>query len=560
MLESLYIRNLALVTELELEFSSGLNTVTGETGAGKSLILGAIQLLAGGRATASMVRKGSRTCEVTGTFHLTEEYPALRAWCESFLTEAGLEPMEDERLLIRRVISESGSRAFVNGSQTTAAVLKELGERLVDIHGPADTQTLLHNARQLELLDGYAGDQAELQECSRLWHELQQVRRRLEEMRNETLNPEDIELLKYQLKEIDDAELQEDEETELVARHKILSHARHLLETAQNVCNGLQDGEDSIVERLASVLRTLREIEQIDQERGGDFCQRLELLEENVADLSGDIAAYAGSLDIDEEALCQVEERLELVQKLKRKYGPTLKDVLETGERLRRRLEAFSGRQGEMSAAEQRVRELDVAYREASGRLSRKRKQAAGKLAAEICVKLEVLGFKQARLEVNLTEAAQAGATGRDHCEFCFSPNPGEDMHPLKQIASSGEIARVMLAIKTVLSEVDGVPVLVFDEIDANIGGLVASAVADQLRDVGRRHQLFCITHLPVIAAAGNQHFLVAKEVADGRTTTSMRLLKGEDRTSEITRMMGAQSGDAVARKHAAALLKQKKG
>ena len=560
MLESLYIRNLALVTELELEFSRGLNTVTGETGAGKSLILGAIQLLAGGRATSGMIRKGSRSCEITGTFHLTEEYPALRDWCEKYLAEAGLEPMEDNKLLIRRVISDSGSRAFVNGSQTTAAILKDLGERLVDIHGPAETQTLLHNARQLELLDGYAGDQAELQACSGTWRELQQVRRQLQELRSETLNPEDIELLKYQLKEIDDAELQENEEEELVARHKILSHARHLLETAQVVCNGLQDGEDSVVEKMAAVLRTLREIEQLDQEKGGEFSERLELLEENVADLSRDIADYAGSLDIDEEALSQVEERLELVQRLKRKYGPTLKDVLETGERLRRRLEAFGNRQGEMSAAEQRERELQAAYRETSRKLSQKRKKAAGKLAAEICVKLNVLGFKQARLEVNVTEAAQPGATGQDHCEFCFAPNPGEDIHPLKQIASSGEIARVMLAIKTVLSEVDGVPVLVFDEIDANIGGLVASAVAGQLRDVGRRHQLFCITHLPVIAAAGNQHFLVAKEVLDGRTNTSMRLLEGEDRTSEITRMMGAQSDDAVARKHASALLKQQKG
>jgi len=557
MLESLHIRNLALVTELELDFGAGLNTVTGETGAGKSLIIGAVRLLAGARASAGIIRKGAQNCELTGTFRLDESDTDFTVWLNAFIEENALEPPEDDSLIIRRVITENGSRAFINGSQVPAAILRELGDRLVDIHGPNDTQSLLHTSRQMELLDRYATLGNELLETSTCWKKLQASKRDYESLCQETLAPEEIELLKFQLQEIEDAELQPDEEEELVARHKLLSHSQKLIEVSRKASQALDDGEHSATDALSDVLRDLREIERIDEKQGTEFCQRLEEISESLSDLSRDIEDYADNLDVDEEELNRVEERLDLLQKLKRKYGPSLEDVLNTAERLRNRLGRFSSRHDEMARLQSEIIVLEEAHRSACATLSSKRKASAEPLAEAITSRLKALGFNQAIFTIQIKPATAPGPRGADDVEFLFAPNPGEDISPLKETASSGEIARVMLAIKAVLSDVDNTPTMIFDEIDANVGGLVASAVAHQLHEIGLHHQVFCITHLPVIAAAGQRHYLVSKTVQDERTTTRMHRLEGQERTAEITRMMGAETSSDTAVRHAQELLQQ---
>ena len=554
MLENLHIRNLALVTELDIEFGEGLNTVTGETGAGKSLIIGAVQLLAGGRATPASIRKGAKSCEVAGVIRLGKSFDALLTSIDAALEEAGIAPCEERRLLLRRVVTESGSRAYVNGSMVTAGFLKSLCDNLIDLHGPHDNQTLLLPARQMSLLDTYAGLQAQVKEVHRLHSELSAVRSEREALKAEGLTPEEADLLEYQLREIDQAEVVQGEEDELFQKYKLASNSRHLIEVASASAQALCDDENSIADQLGQQLRALRELEQLDPAHGAELVSQLEEATETIRELGQQIADYAENLDIDQEELQRMEARLDLLQKLKRKYGPTLPDVLETAERIRTRLANIRGRSGKLDELAQKEAELKQLFEKACGKLSQARRKVAPQLAKAIEEKLHNLGFLRAAFAITVKDATP-GPNGADAVEFDFAANVGEEMQPLRQVASSGEIARVMLAVKTVLSDADSVPIMIFDEIDANVGGRVAVTVAQELKAVGQKHQVFSITHMPQIAAAGQQHYLVAKSVADERTTTSMKRLEGESRLQEIVRMLGAEKDSPAALAHAKELL-----
>ena len=554
MLENLHIRNLALVTELDIEFGEGLNTVTGETGAGKSLIIGAVQLLAGGRATPASIRKGAKSCEVAGVIRLGKSFDALLTSIDAALEEAGIAPCEERRLLLRRVVTESGSRAYVNGSMVTAGFLKSLCDNLIDLHGPHDNQTLLLPTRQMSLLDTYAGLQAQVKEVHRLHSELSAVRSEREALKAEGLTPEEADLLEYQLREIDQAEVVPGEEDELFQKYKLASNSRHLIEVASASAQALCDDENSIADQLGQQLRALRELEQLDPAHGAELVSQLEEATETIRELGQQIADYAENLDIDQEELQRMEARLDLLQKLKRKYGPTLPDVLETAERIRTRLANIRGRSGKLDELAQKEAELKQLFEKACGKLSQERRKVAPQLAKAIEEKLHNLGFLRAAFAITVKDATP-GPNGADAVEFDFAANVGEEMQPLRQVASSGEIARVMLAVKTVLSDADSVPIMIFDEIDANVGGRVAVTVAQELKAVGQKHQVFSITHMPQIAAAGQQHYLVAKSVADERTTTSMKRLEGESRLQEIVRMLGAEKDSPAALAHAKELL-----
>ncbi|MDQ0288700.1 DNA repair protein RecN [Oligosphaera ethanolica] len=556
MLSSLHICNFALVQELDLEFGPGLNTITGETGAGKSLIIGAVQLLAGGRATPGSIRRGAKTCEVSGIIMLGGGDEQLRHQLEEHLQAAALPPCEDGELLIRRVLTENGSRAYVNGAAVTAGFLREIGEMLIDIHGPHDNQTLLQPSRQLSLLDTYAGLQQQVQHCRQLHEALLAIRREMAALRAEGMAPEDIELLAHQLKEIEQAELREDEEAELVERYRMATHAKRLLELVTQCRDGLAENDGSVVDQLGGFLRLLREIEQIDAARGEVFAADLGRISESIQELCVDLADYAGGLELDEEAFQQLEERLDLVQKLKRKYGGSLSEVLATAGRIRERLGRIRGRSDAIRKLQEREKEQQQAFLVACTELSAGRHAAATGLANAIEDKLQSLGFAKAAFAIQVS-AAPVGASGADAVEYAFAPNVGEDMQPLKAIASSGEMARVMLAIKTVLSDADKVPILIFDEIDANVGGRVAIRVAAELAAVGSRHQVFSITHLAQIAAAGRQHYQVSKSVVADRTLVAVASLDDDGRLAEIVRMLGADSGSAAAQSHARELLQQ---
>ena len=555
MLERLHIKNLALVTELDLEFGPGLNTVTGETGAGKSLIIGAVQLLAGGRAAPSLIRKGARSCEVTGILSLKGTYDELLKETNARLENGGIPPCEEGSLLVRRVVTESGSRAYVNGTLVTSGFLKELCSPLIDLHGPHDNQTLLLPSMQLRLLDTYGGLQQEVASVRAIHEALASIHKEREQLRAEGLAPEEGELLAYQLKEIESAELQADEEESLIQKYRLSSHAQRLMEISYAVQNALCGDEGSLTEQLASQLRKLHELEQLDPEHGSQIVARIETISESIRDAGYDIGVYAGSLDVDQEELERISRRLDLIQKLKRKYGPTLQDVLDCGDRIRTRLTRLKNLDGMLQELANREASLSRELAQKCTLLHEHRLQAASRLASAIQKKLKSLGFANSVFEVSLTPC-EPNATGADVAEYTFAPNVGEEKQPLRQVASSGEVARVMLAIKAVLSDADSVPVLIFDEIDANVGGRVAVSVARELKAVATRHQVFSITHLPQIAAAGSRHYLVEKHVEDGRTHTSMSLLEGKRRLEEIVRMLGAPSGEATAMAHAKELLK----
>lgn len=556
MLESLYIRNLALVAELQLDFAAGLNTVSGETGAGKSLIIGAIQLLGGGRASPASIRKGASSCEVSGVFRMDHISSGVQDELLALLVQAGLPSCEEQRLLLRRVINENGSRAFVNSTPVTASFLKELGERLIDIHGPNDNHSLLSPNRQLALLDSFANLDTELQDCRKVWQQLEHTRLAFQKLKDETLAPEEIQLLSFQLREIDQANLQEGEEDEILARHRLASHARRLIELARQCSQGLYESENCLCDQITPFMRLLREIEQIDSDQGQGFVERLEMISGQLNELGQDLNQYGENRDLDQEELQQLEERLDLLQKLKRKYGPTIPDVIACSERLKLRLQRIDGRTQELEQLQNREKELLDQHYKCCETIHQKRQKAATRLAKEISGKLLHLGFSRAAFQAGLQNAPPSG-NGADSVEFSFAPNVGEEMLPLRQIASSGEIARVMLAIKTVLCDADKVPVLVFDEIDANIGGRVASAVASELQAVGKNHQVFCITHLPRIAAAGQTHFLASKHVENQRTLAEMHPLDEKSRIEELTRMLGADENSQSARQHASEMLKE---
>ncbi|MBO7742370.1 MAG: hypothetical protein J6S21_07440, partial [Victivallales bacterium] len=478
-----------------------------------------------------------------------EHFPALRESISSRLNEAGLPPCEEDRLLLRRLVTESGSRCFINGSSVTAAIMRTFGELLIDIHGPNDSHSLLQPSRQLRLLDLYGGHQQLTDACAALWQKTARLQKELDSLHENALTPEDRELLRHQLDEILSAAPDPSEEAPLIARHRIAANGERLRNLARGIAYAISDAENSVCETLAPCIQQAEELLELDPERGGEFLERLNSAAAALNDLAYDLETYGSNDDFDEEALREAEERIGILQRLKRRYGPTLEDVVACARRMENRLNAADTileRQQELLDELKHLRQLFSAK---CGELTAARRRAAENLAPAVSGKLHRLGFTQARFEAAISPAAP-GSTGADSCEFNFAPNPGEDIAPLRQAASSGEIARVMLAVKTVLSEVDDIPVLVFDEIDANVGGKTAAAVASELRSVGTRHQVFSITHSPLIAAAGDNHFLVEKHLEGDRTVTGMTTLQGEERINELLRMLGADARDAGARAH----------
>ncbi len=554
MLESLNIRNLATVSTLDVDFAPGLNALTGETGAGKSIILGAIQVLLGERAEKSIIRKGESSCEIAAAIRLSEVCGPLAQEIQAILDDSGLPQCEEHQLIVRRVVTASGSRAYVNSCPVTLSVMRRLGELLVDIHGPNDHQSLLNPRCQLQLLDTFGDLGAHVAQCTEQFRTLQAHRDELSALRDDHMSPAEADLLRHQLREIDAAELNPGEEDDLVAKHRSASHARRLLEIANQCRIGLAEGDGCITDQLSEYVRLLHEVQQLAP-AGEEFGTRLEEMVDGVQELCRDITDFAESLELDQQELQQIEERLDLIQRLKRKHSGTVDDVLAKAESIRDRLATIEHREDRITECENACRQAEQNVLERCQELSAARDAAAGKLAGQIEEKLKGLGFNRSTFRIMLAKH-DPGPNGQDRVEFCFAPNPGEDVMPLRKIASSGEVSRVMLAIKTVLTGADQVPILIFDEVDANIGGRVATAVARELAAIADRHQVLCITHLPQIAAVAGTHFNVGKRVESGRTLTELNILDRNGRVSELSRMMGASEESGVAREHAEELLR----
>jgi DNA repair protein RecN (Recombination protein N) len=559
MLATLRIKNLALVDDLTLELRPGYNVITGETGAGKSILIGALTLVLGERADRTLIRDGSDACTVEAVFDVTR----LKAPLHDLLQRNGLESCEDGQLVLKRSFTSAGTnRQFVNGSPTTLSVLGEISQWLVDIHGPHDHQSLLHPARQLSLLDSFGKLEPQRERFATLVRRCAELAAEKSALIvDERTYFQQLELLRFQAGEISAARLQESEDVQIDADYLRASNSARLLQLSQAALESLSDNDTCLLTQAGVLGRTLQDLERLDPSAAA-----LVQLHEQAATLLNELQAalshYVERVELDPARLRQLEERLNLLQSLKRKYGPSLAEVMAFGEEARRKLASLEQRDEQLARINAESERLYLDLLEAGKVLSAKRRKLLPQLSKAVCQQLADLGFKQSRFDSTLTtvddarfkqQSAHPALQGLDTLEFQFAPNPGEPIRPLRAIASSGELARVMLALKTVLAAEDQIPVLVFDEVDANVGGETAHAVGDKMRQIARQHQVLCITHLPQVAAPASAHFLASKEVRAGRTVSRIALLERKERVTEVARMLGGQSD--VARKHAEALL-----
>jgi len=547
MLTLLKIRNLALVDQLEWELGPGLVGVTGETGAGKSVIVGALKLVLGERADKGLIRTGEEQCTVEAIFSLPDSGAV-----DAILEEVGLDLCEDNELIIRRVVGTNSNKQFVNNGAATLGVLKKIGQHLVDLHGPHDHQSLLSGERQLAMLDAYSGAANEMSTYREHWSIWRQAMEEFESAKAQReIGEQEKELLRFQVEEIDAAELKLGEEEELEERYRRTSNASRLGELAGKAVQLLST---SVNEGLEELQRTVSELSQIDPAIS-DLSEEVEGTNIQMQELERSLADYLGELELDPEEVRQVEDRFNLVESLKRKYGPGLEDVLEHAEEARQKLAGSDNREEYLKGLKEVVDAAMKKLRASARKISAKHKKHAAALAEEVRSHLVDLGFKQAEFEVSLEAREEPGPHGMEDVDYLFGPNPGEPLKPLKQVASSGEISRVMLAVKNALADQDSTPLMVFDEIDANVGGEIARAVGEKMASLGERHQVVSITHFPQVAAVAHQHFLVEKKVEGGRSISSLVEVEGEARIRELVRMLGG--GGNEVREMAKSLLQE---
>lgn len=540
------LKNLALVQEAEIEFAPGYNVISGETGAGKSVIMGGVSLLLGARADKSAIRTGTDKCEISAEFQIPS-YASERI--AQILDDAGLE-MEDP-LLIRRVITPANTRNFINSTPVSLPVLKALGELLIDIHAANENQSLIRPEEQLRTLDRFAALQGDLENVCNAWDELKSAEQAQSDFLETMPSASEVEEMRKDVTLIKKINPEPGEDSALANRHAVAANARSVIEIASQVSGGLTEGEDSLFDRIADLRRVLNELDRYDPERAEEFINRMEEISDAVSELSADLVDRASEVELDEGEFMAMEERMRALQSLKRKFGPEIEDVLQYQTDLEEKLDVFDN-------AEQMRRDLEKAVAEKKNthitlceKLSAKRQNAAKKLVKILTAETEKLGFAQAKFDMTFTPA-EPGPNGADHLQILFSANPGVPLKPLKDVASSGEISRVMLAVKTVLAEADEIPVLVFDEIDANIGGETAMQVGAEIAKLGDRKQVICISHLPQVVRLAQKHFLVSKSTDGTETRSRIDALDDAGRIAELARMLGG--GDA-ATLHAKSLL-----
>lgn len=550
MLIELRIQDFLVIDQVAAEFGPGLTALTGETGAGKSILADALSLLLGERAYADVVRTGAERARVEGVFDVAE-LPAVGA----LLEQHGL-PEESGLLILRReVVRQGRNRAWVNGSPATAAVMVELGTLLVDLHGQHAHQRLLDRAEQRDILDAFAGARdlatAVSESFSRV-RDLEAERERRTERAREIAGRADF--VRFQFEEISTAEPEADEEEALSAERARLTHAEELAREAGELHQVLYGGQDAVADRLSEALRSLERLSQVDP-RLADVRASVESAFHSAADAGRELGSYASSVEHDPARLEELRERLDLLGRLRRKYGPTLADVISTQERLAEELAELDGSAIELADLDTALTAARSALDEAAAELSRSRAKAARSLSKAVQERLPGLGLEGATFQILLDRLNEARSTGAETVEFRASLNPGFEPRPLARIASGGELSRIMLALNSVLSDIDPVPTLVFDEVDAGIGGVVAASVARQLAAVAERRQVFVITHLAQVASAAGSHFRVEKSASGAIASSDLSSLDRDARVEEIARMLGGDPESSTSRAHAEELL-----
>lgn len=543
MLQSLRIRNLALLEEVALDFEAGFTAVTGETGAGKSILLGALSLLAGERADKTIIRQGAPACDVEASLYFGNAKKI-----DAVLAELDLPPCEDGLLILKRSLPrDKAPKLTVNGSLATLAALQRLGEHWVDFHGPSEPRRLLKESCQLELLDlfGRAGSAlAAYQVKYGVWRELLAERERLA---NETkLSPDQIEFLRNQLSRIEALELTEDAVAELERDFSRMSRAQELTELSEALAAGLT-GEEGVQGRVAALLREARALEAIDPASKA-LSERLSAAAIELNDLGAEFSALSGQLTFDAEQAEQLAAKMNTWLELKRKYGGDFKAVVAARAEMARRLEVQGDVEGALARIEKQIADAHRAAKKEATTLRAAREKAAKELAKVAAKAIGQLGFKKADFQIQVVPLEELGPAGDCRCEFLFSPNIGEAPLPLNRIASSGELARVMLALKTVLADLDGVPLLVFDEVDANVGGEIGRVVGEKMAAIARGHQVLCVTHLPQVAAQATCHLVVTKDQSKDRAVVTIEPIQSsrKARVSELARMLGDRTAKSA--------------
>ena len=553
MLSRLSVRNLAVVEAAEIHFAQGLNVITGETGAGKSVLMGALRLLQGVRADRTIIRAGAEETTVSALYELPDT-----AAIDACLADADLPSCEDGILILRRTLRADGTgRVRINDASATATTLRKLAPLLIDIHGPDDNLTLLDAKFQLQLLIAYANATPAYRVYVQQWHTLQTLKDELEALVG---NPEQREAELTRLREtladittinptLDDGDL-------LTEQHAQAANAELILETGNQILSGLTEGDNSLAEQLVTQHRLLHSLTQLLPE-AAEWSEELDAIQTQLQSLSSALSMRLSQIDTDPAALAQLEARLGQIQRLRRRYGPSLEDVLRHRDEIQARLNALADAEAVVYKLEEQIAKAEAALL-SCGRSLRKQLQAAiPQLARAITTELRDLGFLQAAFSIALEPHAEPTPSGLDRVTFCFEPNPGEPPRPLAAIASSGEIARVMLAVKVILAQHDATATLVFDEIDANIGGETGRKVGMKLQTLANHTQILCITHQPQAAVYGQHHLCVRKSVHDGRTTTTITPLDDAARATEIARMLGGEDFTPITRDHAIEMLQQ---
>lgn len=535
----------------ELDFGPGFTAVTGETGAGKSVLLGALSLLAGNRAEKTLIRQGQEQCRVEAMLHF-----ASPARLDALLEALGLPPCEDGQLVLSRTLHKTKPpRIHINGAVSTLGALKELGEAWVDFHGPGEPQKLFAEKHQLAMLDQYAGNEEALQDYAADYARWRHTIGERDALRQaERLSDDEADFIRSQLDTIDAVDPTEDSIAELERDYARADRAQELASLASELENGL-GGEEGLSGRAGPMLRSAQELAEIDP-AAQELQRRLEALIIELEDLAAEFAHLGEGADRDEEAAAELQERMSQWLSLKRKYGPTPADVQAKREALSKRLENQGDIETTLKKLHTKATELEKTLRNKAADLRKAREQAAKELAKQVKCLLTRLGFQRAGFSIEIRSTDELTATGDSSCQFLFAPNAGQALLPLNKIASSGETARVMLALKAVLAAADATPLLVFDEVDANVGGEIGAEVGRELAELAGAHQVLCVTHLPQVAAYGRQHLVVEKVQSAKTTRISLSPLHddGEAREAEIARMLGDRKS-ASARKHARELL-----
>ncbi|HAP3446872.1 TPA: DNA repair protein RecN [Enterococcus faecalis] len=552
MLQELSVKNFAIISSLQLEFQMGMTVLTGETGAGKSIIIDAMGLLTGGRGSSDYIRQGANKCTLEGLFSMPKSQEL-----KQLLEELGIETEEDS-LVIQRDISASGKNVCrVNGRIVNITNLKRIGEYLVDIHGQNEHQELMQSERHIDMLDEFGGKKllAVKEKYTRAYQEYRALEAKVRKrQKNEKEFAQRMDMLHFQSDEIASAQLVAGEEEQLLEERNKLNNFQKIADALTISYAALNGEDDSSLDKIGTSMNELASIESLDSEYKtlSDTVQNAYYL---LQEASGDLSRLIDGLELDEGRLNEVENRLELIRQMKRKYGDSIETILSYYEEITKELAEADFLEGGTGDLEALLAEKQQAAHQQALTLRKERKRLAKELEQQILTELKELYLERTEFEVRFTELEHLQENGLDGVEFYITTNPGEPLKPLVRVASGGELSRVTLAMKTIFSQTQGITSIVFDEVDTGVSGRVAQAIADKIYQISENSQVLCITHLPQVAAVADEHYFIEKEIVAGRTETSVRILSEKERVNEIARMLAGSEITKLTIEHAQELL-----